>query len=165
MQMINYMRQYYLDERSGALYAVLAGIVYLVAGLWLWNAFAGNALSRGMATGFLFSSALLLALSAGSYFYNSNKLALTEARSGEQERVLQQEELARMDKVMRVTFPNAFRTFAVLMVAALAIIVFTRGEYWKGIGIALMLLTALLIISDSFSQQRNRAYQQQVTDL
>lgn len=163
--MINYMRQYYLDERSGALYALLAGIIYLAAGLWLWNTFAGNALSRGMATGFLVSSVLLLALSVGSYFYNSNKLAFTEARRGEPEQVLQQEELARMDKVMRVTFPNAFRTFAALMVAALVIIIFTRSEYWKGVGIALMLLTALLIISDSFSQQRNQTYQQQVTDL
>lgn len=163
--MINYMRQYYLDERSGALYALLAGIVYLVAGMWLWNTFAGNALSRGMATGFLFSSVLLLALSVGSYFYNSNKLALIEARSGEPEGVLQQEEMARMDKVMRVTFPNAFRTFAVLIALALGVVLFVKNEYWRGVGIALMLLTMLLIISDSFSEQRNRIYQQRVKEL
>ena len=162
--MIEYMRQYYLDERNGGIYALAAGVIYVVVGAWLWNVFAGNALCRGMAMGFLVSSVLALAIGAGSYFYNSNKLTETEVRRGESEQLLQREEVARMDKVLRVTFPNAFRTFAVLMAIALSTIIFNKNEYWKGIGIALMVLTTLLVVFDSFSQQRNRAYQVRIMD-
>jgi 4-amino-4-deoxy-L-arabinose transferase-like glycosyltransferase len=163
MQLLEQIRQYYADEKSGAVYALAAGFIFLSVSAWLWLRFSSNQLSRGLATGFIFAGVLLLVMGIGSIFYNNNKIKGTEKMQAVSERSLQQSEILRMDKVMNVTFHYAFIVFAILMVLALIIILFGRNEYWKGIGIVLMLLVAMVIISDSFSMQRNKAYQQKIS--
>ncbi len=172
MQILEHIRQYYIDEKQGVIYATITGFIFLLVSAFIWLKFSENPLSKGIATGFFFIAVLLLVISVSSSIYNNKKIAAisqlyAQSRSSPQqsESSLQQSEIARMEKVMNVTFKYAFISFSALMLLALAIILFSNNYYWKGIGISLMLLTALLIISDSFSMQRNKAYQQTIISL
>jgi len=161
--MIELILQYYTDEKNGFIPALVAAILFLILGSLLFFKFSGNALAKGMGTGFLVVAALLFVMAVSTSYYNNNKIKSVRELNTHSETALRQSEITRMDKVMNVTFRYAFISFAVLMIIALSIILFTKSEFWKGIGISLMILVALAIIFDSFNMQRNRGYQQQVT--
>ncbi len=165
MQMLEHIRQYYTDEKGGALYAVIAGFLFILISTFLWLRFSENPLSKGIATGFIFIGALLLVMSVATSVYNNKKIEGTKELRSASDLSLQQSEISRMEKVMNVTFKYAFISFTLLMLVALSIILVSKNYYWKGIGISLMLLVALTIISDSFSMQRNKAYQQKILSL
>ncbi|WP_429933924.1 hypothetical protein [Chryseobacterium sp. MIQD13] len=156
--MIEYIHQYYSDEKQGAVYALIASVVLLISGIFIWLKFSDNQMSKGIAVGFLVISMLLLGGAISTISYNNRKLAAVENLKDKSEAELQRDEVQRMDKVMNVTFRYAFISFAVLMGVAVLMIIILPNEFWKGISISLMILVCLLIISDSFSKQRNQIY-------
>lgn len=160
--MIQSIRQYYIDEQSGAVRALLVAILVLTIALLLRLKFRTHPFVKGLTTGLLVVSILLLGLGMGSFVYNNRRIANTAKLPRQSEQVLQKQELARMGRVINVTFPAAFLAFAVLLLVALLVIRLAANPYWKGIGSALLLLVILLIISDSFSWQRNKAYGQKI---
>lgn len=162
--MIEQMQQYYQDEKAGAFIAFIAAAILLIAGGVIWFKFNDNPLSKGIAVGFIAIAILLEIGGIVTTNYNNQKLADLQEIKIEDPNSLRQSELERMEKVMNGTFRNAFIAFAVLMILALVIIIFTKNYFWKGIGISFMILVALLIISDSFSMKRNKEYQEAITD-
>lgn len=102
----------------------------------------------------------VLPIVAGFATRNSNERKLHELRTQStlSETQLQQNELERMDKAMNTTFRYAFIAFVVLMVAAMLWIALTQNAYWRGMGIALMILVGLLTTGGSFNAFRNARY-------
>lgn len=163
--MLDHIRQYYLDEKSNAIPAFIAAAVMLLLGLLLFFKYGSNAVAKGMGTGFLVVAVLGLVMGFSATAFNNKKLAELETRTTTNDQELRTSELQRMDKVMNVTFRYAFIAFGVLMMAAMLLIIFTKSDYWRGIGIGLMVLVALAVVFDSFNMKRNREYAATITAL
>lgn len=163
--MIYSIRHYYSDEKWGAIMAFVVALLVLTIALRLRLKSRTDPFVRGLTTGLLVVSILLLGLGTGSFVYNTQQITATATRIRQSEHMLQQQELVRMERVMNVTFPAAFLAFAILLLVALLVIRFAGNAYWKGMGSALLLLVILLIISDSYSWRRNKAYQQKIAQV
>jgi hypothetical protein len=157
--MLHHIRQYYLDEKGNAVPVFIAAAICLLIGGLLMFKYSGNALAKGMGTGFLIIAVLMLGLGVSSILFNNTKLAALTERAATSEHDLRESELQRMDKVMDGTFRYAFITFGVLMMVAMGVIIGTKSDHWRGLGIALMVLVALAVVFDSFNLRRNREYQ------
>ncbi|RQO30823.1 hypothetical protein DBR32_08870 [Taibaiella sp. KBW10] len=158
--MLERMHQYYIDEKSVFAYALGAGILFLLIGFCLWQKFSINPISKGLGTGLLIAGLLLVVGSFSTRYYNEKKISELSVHKGVNEIQLRQSEIQRMDKVMNQTFKYAFITFTVLIISLVLFIVFSKSYYWKGFSMAMMLLVVLLLISDTYSAQRNAAYQE-----
>lgn len=156
--MLEHIRQYYIDEKGLSIPAFAAAATVLALAAFLLVKHAAHPLARGMGTGLVVAGVLLTVAGFSARNFNEKKLKELTARVAVPELELQQSEVARMDKVMNVTFRYAFIAFVVLMLAAMLWIMLTKSAYWRGMGVALMILVALATIGDSFNAYRNARY-------
>lgn len=156
--MIELLRQYYLDEKGISGPAFIAATLSILLAALLLLRYSTHPVAKGMGTGLIGVGVLLFVIAFSARVFNQRKLDELGSRAFVPELELQQSEVARMEKVMNMTFRYAFVSFAAIMLAAMVWILLTKSPYWRGMGIAVMILVALATIGDSFNAYRNARY-------
>jgi hypothetical protein len=160
MTFLEAMDLYFGAEKRLAWLLAAAGLVVIAVGLWLWRGYGGG-LGAAMGITLLVVG---LAASAGGV-----GLARTVSRRGD---ALAREdktdrpgavarELARMEKV-NAAWPWLERAWAVLMLAAVAGFTFVKRDWVTGLCLALILLSALLFVIDTFAERRALLYTERI---
>ncbi|MDR6545046.1 hypothetical protein J2810_001088 [Chryseobacterium rhizosphaerae] len=156
--MLQHIYQYYLGEKSGVIYALSTGVIFLLTGIFLLLKFHINPISKGLGTGLVIAGIILITGSFSTQYYNNQKIKSLVERKAETETQLQKSEIQRMDKVMNVTFHYAFITFAMLVIGLSLVILFSKSFYWKGFSIAFIMMILFIWIADTYNSKRNAEY-------
>ncbi|HEY9044964.1 MAG TPA: hypothetical protein VIN08_03680 [Ohtaekwangia sp.] len=163
--MIEYIRQYYLAERSGAMTGIGLGFGFLLLALLLWKLLPLSALTKGLAVGLLVAGSINLVVTISYYIYTSKRIDGLQQLVTQADSTLQQTEIQRMEKVFRSSYPVALLVDAGIILIGIILMMVNNTFFWKGFGLALMILGTVGFIGEGFSMQKNRAYQTAISQL
>lgn len=157
MRLLEHMTTYFRGEQIEALVFILpVGLLSLVFGGWLVSAGA-NGFARGVALPFLVMG-LVMTVVGGVVGFRTpaqvEQLHESFARAPETARA---EERARMGKVNRA-WPVYLAAWAAFGVLGLGLRFLTRGDFSRGVGIALVFFSGVGLLVDGFAERRARPY-------
>lgn len=161
MEMIAHMHQYYQSERNTAYIAAAIGIAFLVFTIILFQYFRNDELIKGLT--YAFCVAGLFFLIAGFTVAIHNHRKMSEVKLSHQTNMeLHKSEVARMKLVVKTGYRSALVLFSTAVVCGLAVVLFTSNDFWKGVGLALLVIGTTGHLTEAFSMQKNKAYQQEI---
>jgi hypothetical protein len=156
MDFVEALQGYFRGERHVALFVIGVGVAWLGFAAWVWRTQQG-----GFAWGLLVPFALI---GAGALFGGASLVlktdkqvaALVELDKRDRPELVRQE-LPRMEKV-NANWPRLKLTWAVVCLAALALIFFIKKDWAAGLGLALLLNAAAAMSVDVFAERRAVTY-------
>ena len=148
---------YFKAERTESLLFIAAGGASVLLALWFWFS-VKKPFYNGLATSLAALALIQLVVGFTVYFRTPLDIKKVETFLMNDPSKIKSEELPRMENVM-----HAFVTYRyaeiVLAMAGLAIILyFKEPGYWKGFGAALLAQAVLMLIFDSFAENRGKVY-------
>lgn len=152
------MHAYFRGEKLLAWSFLVLGLVMLGFAIWVLRSQAGG-FRLGLAIPLGLAGALMVI--AGPLFAQHNdRLAHDiEQRASADPAALAQVEGERMSKV-NANWPKAKRTWAVIALLALGVILFVERDWAVGLALVLLLLTTMLMFVDVFGERRAVPYTQ-----
>ena len=152
------LRAYFAGEKSEAALILLAGVLALLAALWLWLA-VREPFARGLAASLLLVAALGLGVGGTVYLRSDAQVRqLVELQQREPERFAA-EEGSRMRQVVR-GFGLYRLGYAVAVVLALAFVFAIGRPTFQGLAVGLLILAALGLTIDFYAERRAVEYVQ-----
>jgi ABC-type multidrug transport system fused ATPase/permease subunit len=157
------MHAYFRGEKLLAWSFLVLGLVMLGFAIWVLRSQAGG-FRLGLAIPLVLAGALMVI--AGPLFAQHNdRLAHDiEQRASADPAALAQAEGERMNKV-NANWPKAKRTWAVIALLALGVILFVERDWAVGLALVLLLLTTMLMFVDVFGERRAVPYTQALAKL
>lgn len=163
--MIEHIQQYYITEKNGAITGIILGAIIIGIALLLWKVIPLTPLTRGLSVGLAIIGTLVFTVTAVYTVTTTQQINRLTQQAARSNAALQNEEIARMKKVFAVTYPMALSVHTLFIAAGIALVMANSTFFWKGIGLSLMVLGTLAFVSEGFSMQANKAYQQKITSL
>jgi len=152
------LRAYFAGEKSEAALILLAGVLALLAALWLWLA-VREPFARGLAASLLLVAALGLGVGGTVYLRSDAQVRqLVELQQREPARFAA-EEGSRMRQVVR-GFGLYRLGYAVAVVLALAFVFAIGRPTFQGLAVGLLILAALGLTIDFYAERRAVEYVQ-----
>ncbi|SDL94358.1 hypothetical protein SAMN05421823_10996 [Catalinimonas alkaloidigena] len=156
--MLEHIHQYYAAEKAASVYALPAGISFVLTGLLLGLQSSVNPLSKGLGTGLTVAGGLLLLLIVSNGCYNTKMIERLRERKNETDLQLQQAEIQRMTQVLDVSFRYALIACSVLITGLTWFALLSPDYYWKGISLSFVFFALALMIADTYNAKRNKEY-------
>ena len=151
------LRTYFDGEKSEAALILLAGVLALVAALWLWFS-VREPFARGLAAALLLVAALGLGVGGTVYFRTDGQVRqLLELEQRDPARFAA-EEGSRIRQVVR-SFGQYRVGYAVAAVLALVFVFVVGRPLYHGLAVGLLILAALGLTIDFYAERRAVAYQ------
>ena len=151
------LRTYFDGEKSEAALILLAGVLALVAALWLWFS-VREPFARGLAAALLLGAALGLGVGGTVYFRTDGQVRqLLELEQRDPARFAA-EEGSRIRQVVR-SFGQYRVGYAVAAVLALVFVFVVGRPLYHGLAVGLLILAALGLTIDFYAERRAVAYQ------
>ena len=162
MDLITALNTYFEGERDLGFALVPVGIALLAACAWIWRSQEGP-----FAWGMLIPLGLFaLAIGATGVFMaqrSQSQLTTFPAELRADPPGFVQREAARMAKV-NANWPRLKATWAALTILALGLILGVGAPWSKGLGLALLVITTTLMVTDVFAERRAAPYTQALRD-
>ena len=152
------LRTYFSGEKSEAALILLAGVLCLVAAIWLWF-WVRQPFARGLALSLLLIAALGLSVGGSVYFRTDSQLRqLLDLQERDPGRFVAQEG-PRIREV--VTSFKAYRVgYAAAVLLALVFVFAVGRPTYHGLAVGLLLLAALGFTIDYYAEARAVGYVQ-----
>jgi hypothetical protein len=164
MLLKNDIEKYFMAEKNESLLFLVLGLVAI--GLaFICYLLLKTSFYRGAALALLIIG-LIQAVVGYAVYSRSDDQRISNVYAYDMDpQKLKQEELPRMQKVNR-NFVVYRWTEILCCVAAVCLVIFHRsnpaGSFWLGLGIALGLQAAIMLLADHFAEKRARAYTQKL---
>lgn len=156
MSVESILRAYFQGEKSEAALILLAGVVCLVAAVWLWF-WIREPFARGLAASLLLVAALGLGVGGSVYFRTDGQVReLVELQRADPSRFAAEEE-PRIRQVIR-SFGHYRIAYAVAIVLALLLVFVVRGPTFHGLAVGLLVLAAMGLTIDYYAEARAVRY-------
>lgn len=156
MDVESVIRTYFAGEKSEAALILLAGLVALVAALWLWFA-VREPFARGLAAALLLVAALGLGVGGAVYLRTDAQVrALVEQQREDPNRFAAQEG-PRIRTVVK-SFGQYRIGYAIAVILALVFVFAVGRPLFQGIAVGLLVLAALGFTIDLYAETRAVEY-------
>jgi hypothetical protein len=153
--MMKEMTAYFAGEKQESLLFVAVGLLAIAVAAWLWM--NGHRL-KSMAFPLVAIAVLQLVVGGSVYLRTDQQLATLGAQQALQPAVFKQEEVKRMNIVMK-NFSIYKAVEMVLLVVGIGLIAFyQRFDVVAGVGVGLVLQAAFTLTLDIFAEARGRDY-------
>ena len=150
------IRTYFSGEKSEAFLIVMAGVICLVAAVWLWF-WIREPFARGLAAALLLTAALGLGVGGSVYFRTDKQVQqLLELQRADQARFAA-DEGPRIHAVVK-SFGQYRIGYAVAVILALAFVFLVGKPLFQGLAVGLLVLAALGFTIDFFAEGRAVQY-------
>ena len=150
------IRTYFSGEKSEAFLIVMAGVICLVAAVWLWF-WIREPFARGLAAALLLTAALGLGVGGSVYFRTDKQVRqLLELRSTDQARFAA-DEGPRIHAVVK-SFGQYRIGYAVAVILAMAFVFLVGKPLFQGLTVGLLVLAALGFTIDFYAEERAVQY-------
>lgn len=163
-RMIEHIYQYYQSEQNTAYIAAAIGMVFLASTFILFQYFGNDRLIKGLS--YVFCIAGLFFLTAGISVAIHNNRRMEEVKlSSLTNMELHKSETERMELVMKTGYRSALILFSIIVVCGLAVVLVIPNDLWKGVGLGLLIIGTTGHLTEAFSMQKNKAYQQKIDSI
>ena len=150
------IRTYFSGEKSEAFLMIMAGVICLVAAVWLWF-WIREPFARGLAAALLLTAALGLGVGGSVYFRTDKQVQqLLELQRTDQARFAA-DEGPRIHAVVK-SFGQYRIGYAVAVILALAFVFLVGKPLFQGLAVGLLVLAALGFTIDFFAEERAVQY-------
>lgn len=163
-EMVEYIHRYYQNEQINAFLSIVIGTVILLSSFILSPFFENEGLVKGLS--YAFKVGGLFFLIAGVIVAVGNRGQMTEIRNSAQTNVeLHKSEIARMSLVMKSSYRSALILFSTLIFGGLVLALSVSSDFWKGIGLGLLIVGTTGHAIEAFSMWKSKRYQQELNSI
>jgi tetrahydromethanopterin S-methyltransferase subunit F len=163
--MLQHIQQYYIAEKQTAFYGITVGFVFMAVSFITWKFTPPTALSKGLAIGLLVAGSVNLLMTIPYAVITQHKIVSLNQPSRLSDVELRENEISRMEKVFNSSFKIALCVDSAIILAGIILVMANTSFLWKGVGLSMMILGTAAFTGEGFSMQKNRAYQQKITNL
>jgi len=163
-EMVEYIHRYYQNEQINAFLSIAIGTVILLSSFILSHFFENEGHVKGLS--YAFNVGGLFFLIAGALVAAGNRGKMSEMRNSIQTNVeLHKSEIARMSLVMKSSYRSALILFSTLIVGGLVLVLSVSSDFWKGIGLGLLIVGTTGHAIEAFSMWKSKRYQQELNSI
>lgn len=153
---------YYLSEKQWSTYGLWIAIAVVLLSVVLWKTASAHGMQRGVSYA-LSAGGLLFMVAAGlTIGYNNQRISKAEQMPGKNDLVLQQQEITRMENVMKNAYETGLISFSIALLTGFVLLFIFKTPVGKGIALGVLLFGAYGLMMEALSMRQNGAYLQQI---
>ncbi|MBV6652887.1 MAG: hypothetical protein KI786_03975 [Mameliella sp.] len=156
MEALQQLEIYIAAQKNVAFQFILIGVLLFILAA-VFHFLGKGDLSAGLRTGSIVCGCFIL---IGGIAYQNTEHKLLETQKAlyhESAEQFQQQEAARMEKVVK-DYPVYQMVFGGFIMLSLLVVLFVSKPYWHGIAFSVIILFVLVMISEAFSHQSIKSY-------
>lgn len=152
---MNMIDTYFNAERTTGLLFTIAGVLAIGVAIWGWRQ---GVFWRGAAWPLMIVALIQIGVGASIWLRSPGDLQRVQYIAVHQHAQILEEEIPRMQGVIRDFSTSRWIEIAVFVAGLLLIVLLPKGGLWQGIGSGLVVQVALILLLDSLAAQRGRIY-------
>ncbi|MFC1834253.1 hypothetical protein ACFL2Q_05905 [Thermodesulfobacteriota bacterium] len=156
MDFLNHMLVYFNSEKTLGVLSIPMGAGVLILSGFVWYSHR-DALASGMIVPLAIFG--IVAVAGGTLLVHRTDKQMEQLTQlfQEDKRAFVEQELPRMEKV-NANWPRLKVAYAIVVIVSLAVLFFVNKEWFTGLAMALILMSAILLIVDVFAEKRAVIY-------
>jgi len=156
--------KYFNAEKSESLLFIAAGLIaMLISAYFFFQSKEG--FYKGMILPFVLIGAIQLVVVSTVFFRSEKDIEKTKTYLSESKEVLKQQELPRMEAVMKNFQIYKWIEIGFIIVGIILLLTFSSFNYWKGLGLAMLIQGFLMLALDIFEEKRGVEYIEWINNL
>jgi len=119
---------------------------------------AAHSLQRGLSYALAVAGFLFIIATSLTIRYNNQRIAQAKQITEQNEQVLQQQEIARMENVLENAYKVGLISFSIAFFTGIVLLLVFKIPVSKGIALGVLLFGAYGLMMEMLSMQQNRSY-------
>lgn len=152
---MNMIDTYFNAERTTGLVFIIVGVVAIGVAIWGWRQ---GVFWRGAAWPLMIVALIQIGVGASVWLRSPGDLLRVQHSAAHEHAQIVEDEIPRMQGVIRDFSTSRWGEIAVLVAGLLLIALVPKGSLWQGIGVGLVVQVALILLLDSLADRRGRIY-------
>jgi len=154
---MNPIEKYFGAEKSESVLFVLVGVAAIAVAAWfVWK--VRQPFYQGMAYPLVAVALIQIVVGTTVYLRSPKDLERVSSLVANQRAIIQQEEIPRMEVVMRNFVMYRWIEIGLLAAGLLLFFMMSEPTTWKGVGLGLSIQAAFMLLLDFFAESRGRDY-------
>ncbi len=154
--------EYYISERQWSVQGLWIAAAILILSVVLWKTAPEGSIQRGLSYALAAGGLLFVVATGLTIRHNGQRIAAAEQITEKNEQVLQQQETARMENVMRNAYKTGLISFSIGLLTGIVLLIALKAPFSKGIALGVLLFGAYGLLMETLSMRQNRAYLEEV---
>ena len=154
---MNPVIKYFNGERAESYLFLFIGIVGLVISSYLFFLKASS-YWKGFAIPFILVSVLEIIVGISLIYRSPKDIIRVENYIKNEQIKIKTEEIPRMEKVMKNFVVYRYVEIALIFIGAILYFAFANSDFWRGLGLALLIQASIVLTLDYFAERRGFIY-------
>ena len=154
---MNPVIKYFNGERAESYLFLVLGIVGLVISSYLFFLKASS-YWKGFAIPFMLVSVLEIIVGISLIYRSPKDIIRVENYIKYDQVKIKSEEIPRMEKVMKNFVVYRYVEIALMLMGAILYFAFANSDFWRGLGLALLIQASIVLTLDYFAERRGFIY-------
>ena len=151
------IHDYFLGERNESLAFVVIGTAAIICGFYFWLAI-NSSFFNGVGWPLLFIAIIQLGVGVFIYLRSPSDEHRVMAFAKNSPKNIKNIEIPRMEKVMTQFKLIRYIEMGLIILGLLFFLIGSSGGFWKGVGLGLVIQGGIMLIADSFAENRGQNY-------
>jgi hypothetical protein len=154
---MNPIVKYFTGERLESFFFLGLGLLGIALAV-IFLSFTKTSFMKGMAIPFLVVAALELIVGLTLVYRSPKDIVRVETYLSENTEMIQEEEIPRMEKVMRNFIIFRFTEIILIIIGIILMYGARQNSLWNGIGVGLFIQSSTVLLLDFFAERRGEVY-------
>jgi hypothetical protein len=154
---MNPVIKYFNGERAESYLFLVLGIVGLVISSYLFS-LKVSSYWKGFAIPFIMVSVLEIIVGISLIYRSPKDIIRVEDYIKNKHLNIKTEEIPRMEKVMKNFVVYRYVEIALIFIGAILYFAFSKSDFWRGLGLGLLIQASIVLTLDYFAERRGFIY-------
>lgn len=154
---MKFVADYFNAEKFESLFFIAVGAIAIALACYFWLVLKQPQF-RGIAVPFVLVALIQLTVGISVYFRSFTDIARVEQIIKLAPEKIQQEEIPRMQVVMKNFVLYRIAEMLLILLGIILILCFPLPSFWRGVGIGLTIQASLMLFLDYFAEKRGKEY-------
>jgi len=149
--------KYFSAEKSESLLFMVVGLIAVFVSVYFFFQ-SKDVFYKGMIIPLVLIGLIQLVVGSTVFFRSDKDITKAETYLAESKEILKQQELPRMEEVMKNFQFYKWTEIGFIVAGIILLLVFTSFNYWKGLGLAMLIQGVFMLALDMFAEKRGADY-------